>query len=724
MEENYETILTGYPTVISLDCTKEIISQMKKNICKIKIKENQGTGFFCKIPFPDKNNMLKVVMTNNHVINEDILYKDGEKLSIYIEEEKHFRKLNLNNRIKYTKKKEEYDITIIEIKDEDGINNFLEIDDKIINNVITNQNENDYFIDKTFYIPQYPDGELSVSYGIICSIYLDKKYKFNHKCSTKGGSSGSPILSLKNKVIGLHTGGNNINNFGTFLNEPIKDFVKEYNKKKQYDIIKYNNKKTNSKNSKKEEEINGLLKLCLLKEISSKLSNNNIIMNSSELYSFIIQNMKNINIKYINNSKEEIDLILNPFNRNTKTNIINFSDFVNGTLNMEQINELMNFLKTDNIEKISNLKLNLLKYNEELKLFNKGFDQVKRESIFEFSINSLVIIKREDYDNFKREREKCPNRINKLLFHGAPVHPISSILTGMFKRSETHSYQHGKGVYFTDSLDYCWYYGGEKHFQIIPKVGDNFTLIACSIYYDKNGFLRVYKYNDRLIPGKNEINFAYVGAESATITYPDFTKFVGTEYAIYDFDQIFPYIGAKLERNEYCIIWKDNNFSANQIMNDEFNTLKNIFLNERMRYIKQNSKYNVYPCKTSEEALKLLERKKYNKIILLSNIGSNLEGKIFVDNARKILGNDIIVLFISYNTDNLKWIQKYKNALFSNDPLLIEEYLKSFDSINKIKSLIKKCENYYNIKFNFDNNFLYYPYFKNEGRYSDLAFNI
>ena len=147
-----------------------------------------------------------------------------------------------------------------------------------------------------------------------------------------------------------------------------------------------------------------------------------------------------------------------------------------------------------------------------------------------------------------------------------------------------------------------------------------------------------------------------------------------------------------------------------------------------MRYIKQNSKYNVYPCKTSEEALKLLERKKYNKIILLSNIGSNLEGKIFVDNARKILGNDIIVLFISYNTDNLKWIQKYKNALFSNDPNFIEGYLKSFEDRNnienKIKSLINKCENYYKVKFNFDNNFLNYPYFKNEGKYSDLTFNI
>ena len=106
MEENYETILTGYPNVINLDCTKEIINQMEKNICKIKIGEEQGTGFFCKIPFPDKNNMLKVLITNNHVINETILFKEGEYISIYIEEEKKIRKLNLNDRIKYTKSKE------------------------------------------------------------------------------------------------------------------------------------------------------------------------------------------------------------------------------------------------------------------------------------------------------------------------------------------------------------------------------------------------------------------------------------------------------------------------------------------------------------------------------------------------------------------------------------------------------------------------------------------
>ena len=579
--------------------------------------------------------MLKVVMTNNHVINEDILYKEDEMISIYIEEEKHFRKLNLNNRIKYTKKKEDYDITIIEIKDEDGINNFLELDDRIINNVISNKNENDYFIDKTFYIPQYPDGDLSVSYGIMLSICLDKEYKFNHKCSTKGGSSGSPILTLKNKVIGLHTGGNSINNHGTFLNEPIKDFIKEYNNKKQSDIIKYNNKIANSKYLKQDEEINGLLKLCLLKEISFEL-NDNVINMLPGLSSTIMQDIKNVNIKYSNNSEEEIKRVIYEI---TKSNIINFSDFIGEALNVKQINELLNILETEDIIKVNNLKLNLLKYNEELKLFSKGFEQAKRESIFEFSINSLVINERKDYDNFRIERESCPNRIDKLLFHGTSIDLISHILTGSIQRARSMCYSHGHSVYFTDFLDYLWHYGGANvytNFNKIPKVGNNFTLIACSTYYDKNGFRRVfsYKYDSH----KNEINFAYIDAEGEIIEdcFPDFTKYVGTEYSIYDLNQIFSYIGAKLERNEYCIIWRDNNFSTNQIINDELNTFKKNFLKERMRFIKQNSKYNVYPCITSEEALKLIERKKYNKIILLSNIGSNLEGKIFVDNARKI----------------------------------------------------------------------------------------
>ncbi len=62
-----------------------------------------------------------------------------------------------------------------------------------INDIINNDNENIEYIDKTYYIIQYPDGELSVSYGIISNISEDNKYQFQHKCSTKRGTSGWPI---------------------------------------------------------------------------------------------------------------------------------------------------------------------------------------------------------------------------------------------------------------------------------------------------------------------------------------------------------------------------------------------------------------------------------------------------------------------------------------------------------------------------------------------------
>ena len=60
---------------------------MEKNIVKIKIGIEQGTGFFCKIPFPNKENMLPVLITNNHVISGDILFKKDETIQLDIKNE-------------------------------------------------------------------------------------------------------------------------------------------------------------------------------------------------------------------------------------------------------------------------------------------------------------------------------------------------------------------------------------------------------------------------------------------------------------------------------------------------------------------------------------------------------------------------------------------------------------------------------------------------------------
>ena len=123
--------------------------------------------------------------------------------------------------------------------------------------------------------------------------------------------------------------------------------------------------------------------------------------------------------------------------------------------------------------------------------------------------------------------------------------------------------------------------------------------------------------------------------------------------------------------------------------------------------------------------MSLVKRKKYNKIILLSNVGTDLGGKKFVDMARKIIGNNVIVLFLAYRTSHLNWITNYKNAIFSNDPKFYEEYLECFNGNNityNIENLIKKIEKHYDVKFNFDKHFLDFPLYKENGKYSDLTF--
>ena len=239
--ETNESDMRGYPHIISYECTQTIMEQMKNNIFKVNIGEQQGTGFFCKIPFIKKDEMLPVLITNNHVINQDLLNKKDATITIKIKD-KDEKKLKLNKRKTYTDVK--MDVTIIEIKKEDEIKDFLQLDDKIINGIKSDSNHNSEYKDETIYIIQYPEGKLSVSYGIFVEIFDDAKHDFKHKCSTRSGSSGSPILNLENKVLGIHKRSinnyNNSYNKGLLLNYPIKEFIKKYN---------------NSENKKKPEPI-------------------------------------------------------------------------------------------------------------------------------------------------------------------------------------------------------------------------------------------------------------------------------------------------------------------------------------------------------------------------------------------------------------------------------------------------------------------------------------
>ena len=218
-------------SLINLSCAEKIVDQMKNSICKIKLENIQGTGFFCKIPFPNNSNYLKLLFTCYHVITDDFLNKKDVKILLKFNNESNIRELNLNNRIKYTNK--EYDITIIEIKESDNITNYLELDDFLLQGINSDEINNEIFIDKSIYIIEYIHGELSpsVSSDKIGNIFEEKKYNFTHQCRTGNGAAGSPILNVKNnKVIGIHhsTMHHSHRGIGTFLNYAMKEFISNY----------------------------------------------------------------------------------------------------------------------------------------------------------------------------------------------------------------------------------------------------------------------------------------------------------------------------------------------------------------------------------------------------------------------------------------------------------------------------------------------------------------
>ena len=87
---------------------------MSNSVCRIAIGNKIGTGFLCLIPFARIEHKLKVLITCNHVFNDikignkiKVMLYNGIQKEIIIDE---LRKI-------YTSNREKYDITIIELKD-------------------------------------------------------------------------------------------------------------------------------------------------------------------------------------------------------------------------------------------------------------------------------------------------------------------------------------------------------------------------------------------------------------------------------------------------------------------------------------------------------------------------------------------------------------------------------------------------------------------------------
>ena len=66
-----EALIEDQPNPVDIEGIKKILYQMENCICRIYGHHGKkATGFFCKIPFPDKNNLIPFLITNNHALNE------------------------------------------------------------------------------------------------------------------------------------------------------------------------------------------------------------------------------------------------------------------------------------------------------------------------------------------------------------------------------------------------------------------------------------------------------------------------------------------------------------------------------------------------------------------------------------------------------------------------------------------------------------------------------
>ena len=287
-------------------------------------------------------------------------------------------------------------------------------------------------------------------------------------------------------------------------------------------------------------------------------------------------------------------------------------------------------------------------------------------------------------------------------------------------------------------LDYAWYYTGKKsnreNFYKIPEIGDSFSIIASEIYYNTSKKEIVYNCSTRdkeVI--KDGLRCAFVNYISKLMNKKElknYNGFIGNEFLITNKNQILPLYAVTLKRVEYLVIWRDYNFNKenpNVYSQEVFEEMKEF--HEKIKRLLLSELYSkIYFTKTNEEAMDLLKKKKYNKIILITN--GNNGGKEFILEARKIIGSNTITGVSAYDIGrHIKWVKDMENVLLLNGIDFHIKFLKSVinNDINSLNQLKNDIINYYNHIPNFtfkdfSQDLFYFPNFKKNGKFQDLIF--
>ena len=484
--------------------------------------------------------------------------------------------------------------------------------------------------------------------------------------------------------------------------------------------------------------LTGLLRLMLVKHISSFIEDTSSI--ESKEIKKIISDLR-IGLKMKENTEKDIKANLEESEGN---NILVYSNYISSIITDNVIEQLMKLFSKNRQNEIKKFWGLLSEYQEFNKLFEVELFKAIEKSYFDYSLIGLSLYEQNNKRRFIESMNKCPNLVVKYLFHGTQIDPISKIITNGFLYTRKAFY--GMGIYFSDMLDYVSFYAGGKdyksrreNFGSVLPVNSIFSCVSAEIYYSQSKKRDVYDfslwvdtldhfptyeeikrdYSDKMVE-KDGIHFAKVEPYQGRVRKREEIvqdakkgKFMGNEYVITEFDQILPLYGLTFRRNEYFVVWRDNHFKGNNEYSD--------FLKERKLFIYEYAKMNAYFEDSLERALEIIKRKKYNKIILISNIGLDKAGKKFVEVARKILGFNVVVLFFSGNSSHFSWLQNFPNALYTNNAYFYKDFILNYNEKGLLE-LKKNVEKQFKIKLKFDNDFMKFPKFVNQAEYDNIFF--
>ena len=143
------------------------------------------------------------------------------------------------------------------------------------------------------------------------------------------------------------------------------------------------------------------------------------------------------------------------------------------------------------------------------------------------------------------------------------------------------------------------------------------------------------------------------------------------------------------KRVEYLVIWRDYNFlnNPNQYLDDSFKQITE-FHKSIKKLLSKILNCKIYYVQSTKLALKLLNRKKYNKVIIITNGGN--DSKEFIINA----------IF---------------KAVLNNDRHLLEDLRMEITNEYLIGSYLSFNE--------FNDDVFNFPKFKENGKFHELIFN-